>query len=152
MSLLGRIAQVKEVPAGQGISYGLTYTTDAATTLALLPLGYGDGLPRQASDTGPVWLAGRRVTVVGRVCMDQVVLDLHELTDSVQVGDVAVLFGPGEQGEPTAQDWAAAADTISYEIVTRLGTRVPRHYVGGHPRDDTGTVTAGDIDDQEDRG
>ena len=135
MSLLGRIAQVKDVPAGQGISYGLTYTTDAATTLALLPLGYGDGLPRHASDTGPVWLAGRRATVAGRVCMDQVVLDLHDRTDSAQAGDVAVLFGPGEHGEPTAQDWAEAADTISYEIVTRLGTRVPRRYVGGHPQD-----------------
>lgn len=131
MSLLGRVALVKDVPAGQGVSYGLTYTTGAATTLAVLPLGYGDGLPRHASGIGPVWLAGRQVPIAGRVCMDQVVLDLSGRGDPVRAGDVAVLFGTGEHGEPTAQDWAEAVGTISYEIVTRLGTRVPRHYLGG---------------------
>jgi alanine racemase len=131
MSLLGRVALVKDVPAGQGVSYGLTYTTGSATTLAVLPLGYGDGLPRHASGIGPVWLAGRRVPIAGRVCMDQVVLDLCGRDDPVRAGDVAVLFGTGEHGEPTAQDWAEAVGTISYEIVTRLGTRVPRHYLGG---------------------
>ena len=131
MSLLGRVASVKDVPAGQGVSYGLTHTTDVETTLALLPLGYGDGLPRHASGVGPVRLAGRRLHVAGRVCMDQVVLDLGRRGDGVRPGDVAVLFGTGADGGPTAQDWADAAGTISYEIVTRLGARVPRHYVGG---------------------
>jgi alanine racemase len=131
MSLLARIALVKDVPAGQGVSYGLTYTTPRDTTLALVPLGYGDGLPRHAGGAGPVLLAGRRVPVAGRVCMDQVVLDLgSRCADVVRAGDVAVLFGAGEHGEPTAQDWADVAGTINYEIVTRIGARVPRRYLG----------------------
>jgi alanine racemase len=130
MTLTGRVALVKDVPAGQGVSYGLTYTTPRATTLALIPLGYGDGVPRHASAAGPVLVGGRRVPIAGRVCMDQVVLDLGEVTSDIKAGDVAVLFGPGDDGEPTAQDWAEAAGTISYEIVTRLGARVPRRYTG----------------------
>jgi len=132
MSLLGRVALVKDVPAGQGVSYGLTHVTASDTTLALVPLGYGDGVPRHASAAGPVWLAGRRVPIAGRVCMDQIVLDLGGRDAAVRAGDVAVLFGPGTHGEPTAQDWADAAGTIAYEIVTRVGGRVPRHYTGGH--------------------
>lgn len=136
MSLVSRVVMVKDVPEGQGVSYGLTHVTSTATTLALLPLGYGDGLPRHASGSGPVLLGGRRRVIAGRVCMDQVVLDLDGLTDAVRVGDVAVLFGPGTGGEPTALDWADACGTISYEIVTRLGARVPRHYVGGGSPED----------------
>ncbi|HEY6798585.1 MAG TPA: alanine racemase [Kineosporiaceae bacterium] len=138
MSLLGRVAMVKDVPAGQGVSYGLTHVTAGDTRLALVPLGYGDGLPRHASGAGPVLLAGRRVPIAGRVCMDQVVLDLGGRDVDVRAGDVAVLFGPGRDGEPTAQDWADAAGTISYEIVTRIGGRVPRHYLG--------TASGGGID------
>ena len=128
MTLMGRIAQVKRVPAGAGVSYGHTYTTAAPTTLALLPLGYGDGLPRHASGSGPVLLRGRRHRIAGRVCMDQSVLDLAdpENRTGVRPGDVAVLFGDGRDAGPTAEDWARAAGTISYEIVTRLGPRVPR--------------------------
>lgn len=151
MSLLGRIALVKDVPPGQGVSYGLTHTTDADTTLALLPLGYGDGLPRHASGAGPVWLRGRQARIAGRVCMDQVVLDLGGRADDVHAGDVAVLFGPGAHGEPTAQDWADAAGTISYEIVTRIGARVPRQYLTQQPSDLGGTVSAGAGNDQEGR-
>ena len=130
MALLGRVAMVKDVPAGQGVSYGLTHVTSADTTLAVVPLGYGDGVPRHAGGAGPVLLNGRRVPIAGRVCMDQVVLDLGGRDPEVRAGDVAVLFGSGEHGEPTAQDWADAAGTIGYEIVTRLGGRVPRHHVG----------------------
>ncbi|MDQ1295561.1 MAG: alanine racemase [Actinomycetota bacterium] len=128
MTLMGRIAQVKRVPAGAGVSYGHTYTTPAPTTLALIPLGYGDGLPRHASGTGPVLLRGRRHRIAGRICMDQSVLDLADPENRTGVcsGDVAVLFGDGLDGGPTAEDWARAAGTISYEIVTRLGSRVPR--------------------------
>jgi alanine racemase len=127
MTVRARVALTKRVRAGQGVSYGHTYTTSAATTLAVLPIGYGDGLPRQASNTGPVWLAGRRRTVAGRVCMDQIVIDCGN--DAVRPGDEAILFGPGDAGEPTADDWAAAAGTINYEIVTRIGgVRVPRRY------------------------
>src|SRR4051794_27000368 len=129
MTLLARVAMVKRVPRGAGVSYGHTYTTPAETTLALLPVGYGDGLPRHASGTGPVLLGGRRHTVAGRVCMDQIVLDLGP-DQNARIGDVAVVFGDGLDGGPTATDWADAAGTIDYEIVTRIGARVPRLYVG----------------------
>ncbi|KQX66012.1 alanine racemase [Angustibacter sp. Root456] len=131
MTLQGRLALVKAVPAGSGVSYGHAYTTPADTTLALVPLGYGDGLPRAASNVGPLQVAGRRHTIAGRVCMDQVVVDLGDRPDVAQVraGDPVVVFGDAGRGEPTAQDWAEAVDTISYEIVTRIGSRVPRRYV-----------------------
>jgi alanine racemase len=128
MTLTGSLLLVKRVPAGSGVSYGHTYTTEKETTLAVVPLGYADGVPRAAGNVGPVWAAGRRRTVAGRVCMDQIVLDLGD--DSAEVGEEAVLFGPGDAGEPTAQDWADATGTISYEVVTRIGPRVPRIYVG----------------------
>jgi alanine racemase len=127
MTLRARLSVVKRVPAGAGISYGHTYTTTAPTTLGLLPLGYGDGLPRHASGTGPVWVAGARRTIVGRVCMDQSLIDLGD--DEVAPGAEVLLFGPGDQGEPTVDDWADAAQTINYEIVTRLGARIPRTYL-----------------------
>ena len=132
MTLLGRVALVKRVPAGSGVSYGHAYTTTHDTTLALLPLGYADGLPRQAGNRGPLRLRGRTYPIAGRVCMDQVVVDLADADNRTGVGegDVAVFFGTGAGGGPTAQDWAAAAGTISYEIVTRLGGRVPRRYLG----------------------
>jgi alanine racemase len=129
MTLLARVAMVKTVPAGAGVSYGHTYTTSERTTLALLPVGYGDGLPRQASGAGPVLLGGRRLTVAGRVCMDQVVVDAGPEAD-LAIGDVAVVFGDAAAGEPTATDWAGAAGTIDYEIVTRIAPRVPRVHIG----------------------
>jgi alanine racemase len=128
MSLRARLALVKRVPAGQGVSYGHAYTTPAETTLGLIAIGYADGIPRHASNTGPVWAAGRRRSIAGRVCMDQFVLDLGD--DPADAGDEVVLFGPGDVGEPTAQDWAEAAGTISYEIVARIGGRIPRRYLG----------------------
>ncbi len=127
MSVRARVLQTKRVRAGQGVSYGHTYATQRETTLALVPLGYADGVPRAASNIGPVRLAGANRTIAGRVCMDQIVLDCGD--DEVAAGDVAVLFGPGDDGEPTADDWAEATDTINYEIVTRMGSaRVPRVY------------------------
>ena len=125
MSLRARLASVKQVPAGSGVSYGSTYVTSAATTLALVPLGYADGIPRAASGAGPLLVAGRRRTIAGRVCMDQVVVDLHG--DAAQPGDEVVLFGA--EG-PSADDWAAVCGTIGYEIVTRVGPRVPREHLG----------------------
>ena len=127
MTLAADVVLVKRVPAGSGVSYGHTYTTEKETTLGLVPLGYADGVPRAGGNLGPVLAAGRTRTVAGRVCMDQLVLDLGD--DDVAVGDEVVLFGPGDDGGPTAQDWAAATGTISYEIVTRVGPRVPRVYV-----------------------
>jgi alanine racemase len=127
MTLRARLALVKRVPAGTGVSYGHTWASPAPTTLGLIPLGYGDGLPRHASGTGPVQAAGGRRTIVGRICMDQCMIDLDD--DAAEVGDEAILFGPGDAGEPTADDWADAAQTINYEIVTRIGARIPRRYV-----------------------
>jgi alanine racemase len=128
MTLAARLASVKRVPGGHGVSYGRQYVTPGETTLALVPLGYGDGVPRHASGTGPVLVAGKWRTVAGRVAMDQFVVDLGG--DAAEPGDTALLFGPGDQGEPTAEDWARACGTIAYEIVTRLGTRVPRVHTG----------------------
>jgi alanine racemase len=133
MTVRARVMLVKRVGAGQGVSYGHTYTTTRPGTLAVLPLGYGDGIPRAVSNRAPIRLGGAVRTIAGRVCMDQVVLDCGD--DRVRAGDVAVLFGPGDHGEPTADDWAAAADTINYEIVTRFGSvRVPRVYDELAPR------------------
>jgi alanine racemase len=126
MSLRARLASVKRVAAGSGVSYGHEYTTASDTTLALVPVGYADGLPRAAANTGPVLAAGHVRTVAGRVCMDQVVLDLGD--DVASPGEEVVLFGA--EG-PSADDWATACGTIGYEIVTRIGPRVPRVLVGG---------------------
>ncbi|MET7987251.1 alanine racemase [Streptomyces sp. NPDC005281] len=127
MTLSASLALVKHVPAGHGVSYGHHYVTPGETTLGLVPVGYADGVPRHASGTGPVLVGGKWRTVAGRVAMDQFVVDLGG--DEPEPGARAVLFGPGDGGEPTAEDWARAAGTIAYEIVTRIGTRVPRVYV-----------------------
>jgi len=140
MTVRARVALAKRVPAGEGVSYGHTYTTAGDATVAVVPLGYGDGVPRAVSGRAPVRLAGRTRTIAGRVCMDQFMLDCGD--DPVSAGDVVTLFGPGTGGEPTADDWAAAADTINYEIVTRMGgSRVPRVYRGAPDR--VATATAG---------
>lgn len=132
MTLRARVALVKTVPAGEGVSYGHEWTTPEETTLALLPIGYADGVPRRLNAGGRmrVLLGGRVRPVVGRVCMDQVVVDCGP-GSRVQAGDHAVLFGPGEHGEPTAQDWADELGTIHYEVATGVhGRRVTRTLVG----------------------
>jgi alanine racemase len=129
MTLRAAVASVKRVSAGEGVSYGHAYVTERETTLVLVPLGYGDGIPRAASNLAPVQVAGQRFRVCGRVCMDQFVVDVGDLV--VTEDDEAVLFGTGLHGEPLAQDWADALGTIHYEIVTRIGGRVVRTYVGG---------------------
>jgi len=129
MTLTARAVQVKRLPAGHGVSYGHQYTTTRESTVALIPLGYADGIPRSATNVGPVLASGARRTIAGRVCMDQFVIDVGD--DVMVEGDEVVLFGPGDGGEPTADDWADATGTIGYEIVTRIGPRVPKVYVGG---------------------
>ncbi|MFM9614676.1 alanine racemase [Streptomyces sp. V2] len=129
MTLTAPVALVKHVPGGHGVSYGHHYVTPGETTLALVPLGYGDGVPRHASGSGPVLIGGKWRTTAGRIAMDQFVVDLGG--DEVGAGAEAILFGPGDRGEPTAEDWAQAAGTIGYEIVTRISARVPRVYVNG---------------------
>ena len=128
MTFRSSVAVVKRVPAGEGVSYGHTWTTPADTTLALVPVGYADGVPRVLSGRMEVWLNGRRRPVVGRVCMDQIVVDCQD--DPVAAGDEVLLFGPGDRGEPTAREWADHAGTIDYEIVTGMyRPRVVREYV-----------------------
>ena len=145
MTARARVTLTKRVPAGQGVSYGHAYVTTEETTLALVPLGYGDGVPRHGSNAGPVGLGGVIRTIAGRVCMDQIMLDCGDA--EVAAGDVATLFGPGGPGEPTADDWAEAVGTINYEIVTRFGgSRVPRVYDGtaGVPAADARAADARD--------
>jgi alanine racemase len=128
MTARARVLLAKRVPAGSGVSYGHTYVTGREATVAVVPLGYADGVPRHASGAGPVQINGGRYEIAGRVCMDQFVVDVGDAT--VAEGDEVILFGPGDSGEPTADDWARAAGTINYEIVTRFGSsRVPRSYV-----------------------
>jgi len=142
MTLRARVMLAKRVPQGSGVSYGHVYTTARETTVAVIPLGYADGIPRSASNVAPLLLGGSRRQVAGRMCMDQFVVDVGD--DEISAGDVATLFGPGDHGEPTADDWAEVLDTISYEVVTRIGPRVPRVYDGevdadGRERPETGT-------------
>lgn len=130
MTLQARVALVKRVPAGQGVSYSHRWTAPRPTTLALLPIGYADGVPRRLGDVGRmrVLLNGEIRPVVGRICMDQIVVDCGDGTP--REGDVAVLFGPGDDGEPTAQDWADVLGTIHHEVVTGVhGRRITRTVV-----------------------
>lgn len=129
MTLRASLVAVKPLAAGAGVSYGWTWTAPAPTTVGLVPLGYADGIPRHASNRAEVGLRGSRAPVRGRVCMDQLVVDLGP-GSTAAVGDEVVLFGPGDAGEPTVADWAAWSDTIGYEIVSRIGGRVPRRHLG----------------------
>jgi len=128
MTLTAPVVSVRGVRAGTGVGYGHTHVTDRATQLALLPLGYADGLPRSASNLAEVWIRGRRCRVVGRISMDQTVVDLGP--EPVLPGETATVFGPGDAGEPTAADWARWSGTIEHEIVTGIGARVHRSVAG----------------------
>jgi alanine racemase len=128
MTVRTRLIQVKQVAAGAGVSYGHRYITPGSGTLGLVPLGYADGVPRGAFGRAEVLARGRRWLISGTVCMNQFIVDFGDQTAAE--GDEVVLFGPGDAGEPTPQDWADALGTISYEIVTRFGGRTPRSYFG----------------------
>ena len=127
MELSAEVVSVKRVPHGSGVSYGYTYRTEGETNLALVPLGYADGIPRAASSEAPVSINGKTYQISGRVAMDQFVVDVGD--DDVKLGDRAILFGDPLTGVPSADDWARAAGTINYEIVTRIGPRVTRVFV-----------------------
>ncbi|MBG6182259.1 alanine racemase [Arthrobacter sp. CAN_A214] len=137
MTLATSVANCKEVPAGQGVSYGFTYRTAERTTLGLIPVGYGDGVPRIATGA-PVMVDGRCYPVVGRIAMDQLVIDFGAdgLADSDEspLGHRAVLFGGNDA--PSVQAWAAASHSINYEVVTRISSRVPRIYLNETPTDE----------------
>lgn len=130
MTFRSRVVLVKRVPAGEGVAYGHMWTTPRDTTLALVPVGYADGVPRSLSGRLSVWLGDERRPVVGRVSMDQIVVDCGDAL--VGEGDEVVFFGPGDRGEPTAQDWADALDTIHYEVVVGVvRPRVVRTLIDG---------------------
>ena len=128
MTLRARAVNVKRVPPGTGVSYLHQYVTDRDTTVVLVPAGYADGVPRLLSNRGAVAIGGVRCPIAGRVAMDQFVVDAGDL--SVALGDEIVLFGPGDGAEPTVEEWAAWAQTNPHEILTGIGARVPRRYVG----------------------
>lgn len=128
MTLVARIALAKRVPEGSGVSYGHLHHCACETTLGLVPLGYADGILRHATGKVEVLAGGKRRAIVGRVCMDQFMIDVGD--DPLAAGDEVVLFGPGKTGESTLQEWADNLGTITHEIVTRIGARVPRVYKG----------------------
>ncbi|MEU5909477.1 alanine racemase [Micromonospora sp. NPDC047527] len=134
MTLRTTVINLKRVPTGTGVSYGPEYVTERPTTLALLPLGYADGLPRATEGRAEVWLGGRRRPVVGRIAMDQCVVDVGEAP--VAIGDPVVVFGPGGDGTaaPTVTEWARWAGTNPHEILTGIGARVGRDHL--HERTD----------------
>jgi alanine racemase len=127
MTLQAEVVAVRRVSAGVGVSYDYTYRTSQETSLALLAIGYADGIPREISGKNvEVLIRGERYPIVGRIAMDQVIVDLGSVETSVKPGDQAVLFGDQAKGEPSVADWAEAANTINYEIVSRLGPRITR--------------------------
>ncbi|KRD16922.1 alanine racemase [Mycobacterium sp. Root265] len=130
MTLKAPVSMVRSIKAGDGVSYGHTWIADRDTTLALIPVGYADGIFRTLSNRLEVSVNGRRRPGVGRVCMDQFVVDLGPGPADVSVGDEAILFGPGDSGEPTTQDWADLIGTINYEVVTAPRGRITRVYRG----------------------
>ena len=124
MTASATVVQTKRVPAGTGVSYGYQHVTERETTLALVPVGYAEGLPRNASGKAHVIINGKSYPILSRIAMDQFVLDVGD--DNVQVGDEVVLFGDPAKGHPSVDDLADAAGTINYEIVTRMGGRFKR--------------------------
>ena len=144
MTLKSQVVALKDVARGSHASYGLTYTCEADTRFALVAGGYADGLPRSASNAARVFIGGRQYRQVGRIAMDQIVVEVG-LDSDVGVGDEVTIFGPGESGEPTAADWGAWGGTINYEIVTGIGSRVER-IMTGRAVGDSG-AEAGDADE-----
>jgi len=127
LSLKTKVLFIKRLPKGYGISYGHDYITRKTTTIVTLPIGYGDGYPRNLSNCAPVLIGGRRFKISGRICMDQVMVDVGDF--KVKLGDEAVLIGSQGKNKITAEELALLAHTISYEIVCGLGSRVPRVYI-----------------------
>lgn len=130
MTFRARVLRVKHVAAGEGVSYGHQWIAEHDTTVALIPAGYADGVPRTLGGRFSVWLGGARRPGIGRICMDQLVVDLGDNAAGVREGDTAILFG-GEPGQPHAQEWAETLGTINYEIVCGPRGRVRRTHLGG---------------------
>ena len=127
MTLKTTVAYVKTLKAGADISYGRTYTAEKDMQIATVPIGYADGYVRQNAAGGYMLVNGKPAKIVGRICMDQTMLDVTDI-DNVRVGDEVIVFGSGEHGEPTADTLAENTGTINYEVVCLVGKRVPRIY------------------------
>ncbi len=125
MRVVANVVNVKRVPEGQGVSYGYRYVTKKETTLVLVPFGYAEGMPR-ISEEHKVLIRGELHPVVGRVAMDQFIVDVSDA--NIRIGDEVVIFGDGQKGEPTAQGLGESSGSINYEVVTRIGGRAPRVY------------------------
>lgn len=130
MNLKARVSHVKIVPKGTGISYGQIFKTERESKIATLPIGYADGFTRLLTGKAEVYVNGKRVKVVGKICMDQCMIDVTEIED-IAVGDEVVIFGYGEEGYPHADELAEKIGTINYEIVCMVGRRIPRVYISG---------------------
>lgn len=128
MTLKTVVAFLKEVQKGATISYGRTFTADRKMKIATVPIGYADGFIRQNAKDGYMMVNGKKAKIVGRICMDQTMLDVTDIED-VKTGDEVVVFGTGENGEPTADSLAENTGTINYETVCLVGKRVPRIYI-----------------------
>jgi len=128
LSLKTKVIYAKKMPKGAGISYGHIYVTKKSTTIVTLPIGYGDGYPRNLSNVAPVLIKGKRFKISGRICMDQIMVDVGN--SKVKAGDEVVLIGSQGKSKVTAEELAKLAGTIPYEIVCGLGSRIPRVYVG----------------------
>jgi len=133
MTVKCAVALVKPVRAGEGVSYAHTWIAERDTTVGLMPVGYADGVFRSLGGRLDVLINGRRRPGVGRICMDQFLVDLGPGQVDVAEGDEAILFGPGTRGEPTAQDWADLIGTIHYEVVTSPRGRITRTYREAEP-------------------
>ncbi|MFW5788223.1 MAG: alanine racemase, partial [Halanaerobiales bacterium] len=127
LSLKAKIVYLKDVPPGQGISYGATYITSKKTKVATIPLGYADGFSRLLSNKGNILVQGHKVPIIGRVCMDQIMVDVTGIKN-VSIGDEVVLIGTQSEKEITADDLAHKIGTINYEIVCNISDRIPRVY------------------------
>jgi alanine racemase len=139
MTVRARLIQVKRVPAGTPVSYAHRYATERPTTLGVVPLGYNEGIPRHATNmTDLLFAGGRRISIAGTVNLNHVIVDLGDM--EAHAGDEVTLFGPGDDGEPTAQEWADRLGTLSYEIVSRFTGKVPRTYSGVAGLDGAGGV------------
>ena len=127
MKLKAKLNLVKEVKAGSSVGYGGTAVLKSDTKLGVVALGYADGIPRSTNNLAGVFVDKKRAPIIGRVSMDQFVVDLG-ITSTAKTGDEVIVFGDGSSGEYTVDEWAKAANTINYEIITRIGPRVPRIY------------------------
>ena len=127
MKLKAKLNLVKTVKAGATVGYGASAIVTHDTKLGVVAIGYADGIPRNANSSAGVWVAGKRAPLIGRISMDQFVVDLG-VTSLAKTGDEVIVFGNGNQNEYTVDEWAKACGTINYEIVTRIGPRVPRIY------------------------